>query len=134
MAGFVYISSLTKYEEWVSGVWSHHYRKWNFMLMLQPRRLLLKGIFTEGKGAGKAVEAPRARVDWVKGEEIMFLEPSESWSWGGGTMSWRPWSCKDTATAGSVVPHQVGVEREHLISLLSCVPVSYGCFSLANPA
>lgn len=43
----------------------------------------------------------------------MLLDSSENWSWGGGTMSWKPWSCKDMASARPIAPHQVGVERKH---------------------
>lgn len=52
-------------------------------------KTLSQGIFTEGKGASKAVEAPRASSGGAMGlgEEAALLEPSESWSWGRETMS-----------------------------------------------
>lgn len=44
----------------------------------------------------------------------MLLDPSESWSWGGGgTTIWKPWSCKDMASARPMAPYQVGVETIH---------------------
>lgn len=33
--------------------------------------------------------------------------------WGGVAVSWKLWSCKDVATAGTMAPHLGGMERKY---------------------